>query len=250
MPTKFLDGQGNFSTPPTPPAGGQLLNVVFYTSNAGADTYIPKVGCTTAIIFALGGGGGGGGVTGATSNANAAAAGGSGGGWAWLITPVTQAHTYVVAIGAAGTAATAGNNAGGNGGDTTIETDGGAGLVRAKGGTGGAGMAQSTAAKINGGTVGTAGTTGGNLNMTGHAGDGSFCVATSVAKSGKGGDSPYGSGGRSLAAVAAGSVGGGKCSDRIWCGRRRCRFVQRRHEPCRWCRYSRPADYLGICGSI
>jgi hypothetical protein len=162
-----------------------------------AATYTTPVGCKAIWVRMVGGGGAGGSSDGAASATGVGAGGGAGGYVEKLI--VNPAATYTYTIGAGGTKAAAGNNAGGNGADTTFT-----GLT-AKGGTGGGSMANGTTAlTVKGGAGGVAGS-GGDINPPGMPGGFGVRISATIVMSGFGGDTPFGSGPDGQTAHVAGT---------------------------------------------
>jgi hypothetical protein len=176
------------------------LNIQKFTSSG---TYTPTTGMVYATIECVGGGGGGGGVSGTGSGQTASAGGGGAGGYSRkTVTASTLGSSQTVTIGAAGSAGAAGNNAGGNGGTTSVGS-----LCVANGGTGG-GYGAGSNPGGSGGLGGTAGT--GDIAGTGQPG-GSGSGANSASSqnnlpaSGAGGSSFAGGGG--ISAVIGGTSG-------------------------------------------
>ena len=134
-----------------------------FTASSG--TYTPTTGMVYCIVEAWGGGGAGGGCTSTTSNSSAGGGGGAGSYSRRILTAAQIGASEAYAIGAGGTPGTAGNNAGGNGADTTL----GSTLVVGKGGSGGGGgAAGSQGAGGAGGIAGTGDLTGiGNNGLNG-----------------------------------------------------------------------------------
>jgi hypothetical protein len=161
----------------------------------GNGTYTPTSGMTYCIIEAVGGGGAGGGATSSAGQSGGGGGGGSGGYARLIATAATIGASQTVTIGAGGTAGTAGNNPGNNGGDTSVGT-----LCIGKGGTGGNGTAGGNGAA--GGAGGVAGT--GDITFQGQFGwDGQGgTIITYPAVGGHGGNSMFGTGGRGVSAVA------------------------------------------------
>lgn len=186
----------------------RLIRVLKLTTTGGA-TYTPTSGARAAFIECVGGGGAGGGAASSTGGTNnSVGAGGGGGGYsASWITSLASSYSYTVGTG--GIVGTAGNNAGGNGVDTTFNTT----TIVAKGGTGGSGGGASGTAlggRANGGAGGIAGT--GDTTIVG--GQGHWGVAFSVVAatgmlSGRGGDAAksYGLGGAAIQTSGAGVSG-------------------------------------------
>lgn len=189
---------------------GNLLNVQKLT---GSGTYTPTPGTNWVILEAVGGGGAGGGAAATTTSSAAAAAGGSAGAYVRvLLTSNFSGQSY--SCGAGGTAASAGNNQGGTGGNTTFGS-----FLTCPGGPGGFGSPASTTPTL-GGSNGqgtalptcTSGTV--ILSLFGEGGsDGAIYGLTSAAGQGAttllgiGGWSPTGTGSRSASGYGAGSSG-------------------------------------------
>ena len=159
-----------------------------YTFNkAGTFTFTPIVDIELSRVLLVGGGGGGGAVMG----------GGGGGGCVWDSTTETvlrAGSTYTITVGAGGTAVTGNNqNAGGNGGESSIKLNGST-LFSARGGGGGQGWGQQGSA---------GGNSGGSANRR--------ALLTPTARAGeygghKGADSGNGRGGGGAGAGADGGA--------------------------------------------
>ena len=169
-------------------SGINSVAVQTFTSNG---TYTPTSGMSYCIIECWGGGGAGGGLGAGTSGyCNGAAGGGAGGYSRKTASAATIGASQTVTIGTAGSPGAAGNNAGGNGGDTSVGS-----ICIAKGGTGGAGGVSSGV--TSGGAGGVAGT--GDLTAVGENGGSNIQIrVTTGAISGKGGSTLLGSGGMSV----------------------------------------------------
>lgn len=156
-------------------------------SSGTAATYTTPAGITSILVQMVGGGGAGGGAQAGASGVAAGAGGGAGGFVEKYLNPAAATYTYTV--GAGGTPGTAGNNPGGDGGDTTFS----GGTLTAVGGKGGAGMATTSiaAAQVSLGGLGGIGTNGG-INITGGVGNTGF-VTLGVGSSGGGGYCRFGS---------------------------------------------------------
>jgi len=126
---------------------------------AGANTWTRPDGVTHVLVTAIGGGGGGGGLA---SGANYRTSGsGSCGGQVVGFYDISDQTSVTVTIGAGGAGASAGLNAGGNGGSTTFGS-----YCTGGGGNGGGGAGSSTAPYVGGGNA-----TGGNIkNIAGAPG--------------------------------------------------------------------------------
>lgn len=169
----------------------------------GSGTYTTPAGCTAIFVEVQAGGGGAGSVSGSGSNAAGSSGGGPGGYSAKLI--AAPAATYAYVAGAKGTAGAAGNNVGNVGSDSTFGAGGG--LITAKGGSAGTGMAFGTgAAAVSGATSAAAGT-GGDVNYGGSSAGPGLRLSGSVAVSGEGGPSHLGPGGRGRASAGDGEAG-------------------------------------------
>lgn len=165
---------------PTP--GNFTMNVQTFTADG---VYTPSAGLAYAVVELVGGGGGGAGAVGTSTQTQAGSGGGGGGYSRKLIDAATIGASEVVTIGVGG----AGGGPGGNGssGGTTIfgaifqATGGGPGLVAtATTGTG----------QQPGGTGGSG--SGGDININGGFGGGSFCGGlTYPTTQGNGGSSFY-----------------------------------------------------------
>jgi len=204
--SKFLDGS---ATPAWSTAPGRLRAVYVYGSGTGA-THTPASGTTLCAILAIGAGAGGGGgdIT------VGIGAGGGGGAGAVVRKLWTVSGNITYTVGALGGGGAAGNNAGTDGGDTTLS---GTGLaITAKGGKGGASMAAGTTFTSAAGGATQAGTTGGDVSAPpapGFAGrrfNGTLCFG------GDGAGGPMGGGGAGAtvnadggAATGYGAGGGG-----------------------------------------
>jgi hypothetical protein len=178
-PTKaFTNGTNNATTP-------GLYQTVRYTATTSSVT-VPA-GAAYMLVVGAGGGGGGGGGGFITDNTAARAGGGGGqGGQGWLqvmrLSDVGSPSTVAVTIGAGGGggngaatgAANANGAAGTAGGNTLLETSGGALVARFVGGASGAGGATTNAAggasSEHLGWTGGQGGRGGRTTNTGYAG--------------------------------------------------------------------------------
>ncbi len=150
-------------------AGAAAITGVVDIRTASATVTIPT-GATKLKVTLVGGGGAGGscaiGSLGCcSSTVNVGGPGGAAGALMKYLSGLTPGNTLALTIGAAGAAAAAGLNAGGNGGDTTLAsgTQSITTLTASKGFGGQAGLTN--------GTPGAAGTgTNGDLNITGSPG--------------------------------------------------------------------------------
>lgn len=196
--TTFWRGDGTWAIPA---GSGGLKSFQIFTTGT-AQTYTRPGGITSILVEVIGGGGAGGGAT-SSSGANiGVGGGGAAGGYArlWI---ASAASSYTYTVGAGGTAGTAGNNPGNNGGTTTFGAS-----LQATGGNGGNGGASvvSTSAAL---TLGGAGGVGsnGDINAQGEPGFGGV-MALGVVMSGEGAGSTYGGGGRPVVASSTGTAAG------------------------------------------
>lgn len=166
--------------------GHTLLGVQIKTAGG---TYTPTTGTSVALVFLQAGGGGGGGV-GSTSGTGRGGAGGAG---ETRLAAINITGNVTVTLGAAGTGATAGNNAGGTASDSTFGSS-----ITSKGGTGGGGST--------GATNGTSGTT-----PSGSGGVAIPPVSTAVTSASwfQGGSSLFGLGAPNLLAGGGGPAASG-----------------------------------------
>lgn len=194
-----LDAGGNVKQSA---AGGTGRFVKTTVLTSGTSFTVSPV-TNTIFVRLLAGGGAGGGVATAAS-VSGGAAGGSAGGYAEKTFSVTPNTAYTYAIGGAGSPGAAGANPGGAGGNSTFAV--GATTVTANGGPGGLGI---TAANPVIGMPGAAPavSTNGDLNGSGAVGATGFTLSATVAVSGKGADSIFGSGGVPKNAQSAGAAG-------------------------------------------
>ena len=182
-------------------------HVARITVHTGSATHTPNANMLWCLIEAQGAGGGGGGT--ADTNANIASAGAGGGAGSLarkIVTAAAFGASQAVTIGAAGAS---GNNAGSAGGDSSVGA-----LCIGKGGSGGGGAAGGAGGfVVSGGLGGIAGT--GDDTPTGAPGEGTWSslIQLGFARSGAGGSSRFGGGGRAkLLATntnAAGEAGTG-----------------------------------------
>lgn len=176
------------------------VNIQTFTANG---TYTPTDGMIYCIIEVVGGGGGGGGVDAPAIGHQCAAGGGGAGGYARIVVDAaTIGASQSVTVGAGGNGGPAGNNAGSTGGTTSVGS-----IVSATGGVGGSGCPSAAFNNISGG-LGGAGS-GGDINSSGAPGSMglSFIIAivANYNSSGKGADSLYGGGGRSVSDTGPGA---------------------------------------------
>ena len=169
-------------------ATGRLVNIQYFKT-AGAFTYTPTTGATSAVCTIVGGGGGAGALpaTGAGQYSTSGAAGAGG----MTIKTFSSLGVWSGVIGAAGAGGTAGGS-GGNGGSSYINS------ITALGGIGGPAGSVGTTSSAGVG-AGAAASATGDLNLSGSAGGGSFY---------SGGISYYGAGGNGYMGIN-GSYGGG-----------------------------------------
>jgi len=183
------------------------INKVSVRIITSTSTYTPTAGMVYCIVEGVGGGGGGGGAaTTAAAQGAAGCGGGAGGYFRKLFTAAEIGADAAVTIGAAGAAGAAGNNAGGNGGDTIFNPAGTGATLTASAGLGGAGQGAQTSINTNDG-AGVGGTaTNGDLNIQGSYGFRGWTQAATGNQSsgGEGADSKWGVGGR-----ASTNMGGG-----------------------------------------
>lgn len=167
---------------------GRLLSHTVLTSGT---SYTVSSSTNSIVVECVGGGGGGGGCSSA-AGASAAGGGGASGGYCrklFAVIPST-AYTYAVGAGGAGGANTGGN--GGNGTDTTFTV--GATTINGKHGTGGGGMTASAAAQTTNCGSGLT-SLNGDINVKGAGGGIGLTHSVTIALSGAGGNSFYGTGG-------------------------------------------------------
>lgn len=175
---------------------GRLIGIQTFTASG---TYTPTAGTASIIVFAIGGGGGGGGT--GPSGAGLATAGGGGGGGAY-------GTTTRILSGFAGTTVTVGGGGAGNlNGPGSAGTASSFGAFLVVGGGAGA-IAQNGITPPGYGQFGGGGAapTGSALSSgaPGWAGGNAAIYTTAAVLSGKGGDSPLGSGGITLGTSATG----------------------------------------------
>lgn len=176
-------------------------------ASGGSGTYTPTTGMVYAIVQCIGSGGGGGGTASAgAGNNDWAGGGGSGGESKLIVSAATIGASKSIVIGALGAGGTAGNNAGGNGGDVCVTTSTcvSGQICAGKGGQGGSGNPGAGAAT--GGLGGVAGT--GDLPGTGQPGGSGGAAINTFLPFGYGGSSNYGGGGRALIPAGNSQVAG------------------------------------------
>ena len=172
------------------------INVQTFTTFTATSTYTPTSGIVYATFECWGGGGAGGGV--AASSTSGAAGGGGAGGYSRKTVPAaTIGASQIVTVGVGGSPGVAGNNPGGNGGNTSVGS-----ICVANGGSGGNGAAAN--GRSGGGNGGAAGT--GDIAGVGQYGGTAESVAAS-ALSGTGGSTLIGSGGPSVGVAGSGANG-------------------------------------------
>jgi hypothetical protein len=178
---------------------GTLRSFQILTSGIGA-TYTTPSNVTKILVECVGGGGAGGGAISTTGTTTSAAAGGGAGAYCRkLFNPA--AGTYNYNIGTAGVPGAAGNNKGGDGGDTVF------GTLNAGGGNGGNGCPESSSSQISG-SPGSGGiSTGGDINIQGQDGNYGFTSLVAYAISGNGGSNLLGAGGAQVASTNLGKSG-------------------------------------------
>lgn len=176
-------------------------------SPGGSYTFNVPAGITRLLVEVVGAGGGGAGSV----NGGFPSGGGAGGGYGRkLLTGLTPGATLTITVGTAGTAGALGGGAGGTGGTSSVSGTGFTTITV----TGGSGGTAGTAGSLGSGgaTPGTC-TGGGDLILTGQAGqDGQNGGANNVvALGGDGGFSPlgYGQPGRCFGAGSSGTGFGG-----------------------------------------
>lgn len=193
--TNSLLGMINGNSP------GRLLNIQVIGATA---PYVPTPGTKNCYARVQGGGAGGGGCPPTSAGNTSAGVGGGAGAYAEGYYPVATLAGLTVTIGAGGTAAP--GAAGGNGGASSIGT-----VIIAPGGAGGgAGTNNSPPWASGSGNVSAIATGGNIINACGLSGDGAFSIVVGSPISGKGGGSPFGSGGASRSTTSsAGQPGTG-----------------------------------------
>lgn len=169
------------------PIGGPS-GIPVVTAYTASGTHTRTLGTVKALIEAWGGGGGGGGAVVAPTGSQVATGGGGGaGGYSRrLVTAADLGASIAVTIGAAGAGGLAGNNAGSNGGDTSVGS-----LCIGKGGSGGAGHPGTSLTAAAAGAGGVPGT--GDESFVGEAG--SIGTAYTQTTPSRGGSSTIGNGG-------------------------------------------------------
>ena len=174
-------------------------------------TWTKPSGIDQVLVHVVGGGGAGGSSLGGASVASAG--GGGAGGFSQKLIDVTGIASETVTVGAGGTPGAAGNNAGGNGGDTTFGAH-----CTGGGGLGGGGSPSSAYSGNQGGDGGLG--SGGDINSSGGPGQ-QGGTRNGNATAGMGGNSFFGGGARSkgtgdgLDGVSAGGGGAGAVSTTV-----------------------------------
>lgn len=190
---QFLNGAATptFSTVP-----GRYRSTTTFTSGSSS-SWAPSSG-TSFVYFRIVGGGGAGGSADGGSSQSGCGAGGGGGAYVEGWYSVVAGRTWSYSVGAGGTPGSAGNNAGGNGSDTTFGD--GVNTFTAKGGTGGGscgasgtsvvraapGSPQSGTTAVGSGVVASVPPSWGLMGLR---------QSGTVAWGGQGGDTPLGHGG-------------------------------------------------------
>lgn len=191
-------------------------------TSTGNGTYNIPSNARKIVVECVGGGGAGGSADGGSSQSGMG--GGGGGGYCMKEYDVSGGESIAVTVNAGGTAGSAGNNPGGDGGVTEFDT---AALLAtkmsAKGGSGGPSIgAAGTSAIFTMGGAGAAVATGGDYNAGGQPGGMAQRVSGTAGYSGFGGPGPKGGGGGNgqnitsavgLAATNYGAGGGGAISN-------------------------------------
>jgi len=198
---------------------GYMLRSRTVITATGAGTYTPNAKARAVNFRAQGAGGGAGGVDGQTASDSACSTGGQGGGYVerFVIGPLASSYSY--SVGVKGTGGAAGNNAGSDGGDTTVSGTGVA--ITATGGRGTAGVTASPNASA--GVVDPLASTGGDINTPTRAAIRGIVRGGVPVVLSNGGDSQFGSGGPSGAvaggagsnAVGRGAGGGGAVTNAV-----------------------------------
>lgn len=176
------------------------VQAFFYTGST--QTYTPTPGTVYAVAQVLGGGGGGGGV-GTASGALAGGGGGSGAYSTGVFSAASIGASETVTIGVGGTAGTNTGGSGGTGGTSSF----GSLISSVTGGSGGGGT--NTDASAGAGASGGSAGSGGSVNIAGGTGSDGYPGAIQRCLGGRGADSPYGQGGKSIYVVASHNAGGG-----------------------------------------
>lgn len=176
--------------------GGTLRSVQVLNSGIGA-TYTKPAGINAILVEMVGGGGAGGGAICTAGVTTSAGAGGGAGEYKKIIFNPAAA-TYNYNIGTAGSPGAAGNNPGGDGGDTIFST------ITVTGGNGGGGCPESTGSQVSfaPGTGGSGGSGASSIDISGGSGGYGSTSLVAWAISGYGGDSILGPGGASLGGAA------------------------------------------------
>lgn len=181
----------------------------------GSDTWTKPAGLKFVSVEVQAGGGAGGSADGTGAQGGAGAGAGAGGYSYKKIAVASLGATETVTVGAGGTPGAAGNNPGGDGGNSSFGTH-----ATATKGSGGGGGASSATDGISAATPGAGGAAAsGDINITGQTGHKGFRLGTS-GMGGSGGGSQIGRGGPAvgssadgLAGVGYGSGGGGAATN-------------------------------------
>lgn len=189
-PVSWVGGDGPLRIYVTSDSVAQQLSIENFHDIAiqkftSSGTYTPNAKMVYCKIESWGAGGGGGSVASGSSIGYLGAGGGGGAYSEKMSTAADIGASKAVTIGAGGTAATAGANAGGDGGDTSVGT-----LCVAKGGSGGPGFTSTTPYPL-GGAGGAASSGTGDVKLDGGRGCGSSSM---IITSGHGATGGYGGG--------------------------------------------------------
>ncbi len=178
----------------TPTASGTLTKsggtgdaTITFSANVNIGTYTPPSTATALKVTIIGGGGGGGGAASSAAACGAGAGGGGGGACiSWINTAlVPLLSSYYYCIGGSGVGGTAGTNDGLAGGTSMFNIS-----MVAQGGAGGRGsVTSSTPIIITGSGVQSKGGTsvGGDINISGGAGNYGIILTSTLAAGGLGG---------------------------------------------------------------
>ncbi|KQI67052.1 hypothetical protein AN189_17675 [Loktanella sp. 3ANDIMAR09] len=189
---------------------GRTMGEPTIYDTAGTGTYDVPAGATGLLVEAVGGGGAGGSASGSAGVARSAGGGGGGAYGRFMLTSLATSYSYTV--GAAGVPAAAGDNTGGDGGNTLF------GDAVIPGGKGGAGSGAFDVPVYVTPTSADTPVPSGVTFVAAHRGwrgESGFKTSAATRRSGQGGGSPMGTGGASLQTVSAGtSVAGNPGSGR------------------------------------
>ncbi len=207
-PVKFVNRLIDMINGTSGVGGFGVLRISQLTTGT-AVPYVPSTGTKALWVSSTGGGGAGGSC--ASTGAGQIAFGGSGAGagtaYKYIATGLTN---LVYTVGAGGSPGTAGNNPGGNGGDSTFAGDFGTTLTGTKG-SGGVGGGAGTGASGPFFTDGTGGAlaTGGDINTPGGGADVSWSSITQInVMAGRGGSSQFDPGAQAQHVGSAGGIAG------------------------------------------